>query len=84
MQVEVGGRLGAVIEHDRDDDVLVVEFGPARAFVTMMMKNVIGPLILPVADRLILLDTRTLAVRVLSIKDVLDNLKIPQAHLEDL
>jgi hypothetical protein len=83
VQIEVGvvGRVDAVVECDNNgDDVLVVEFGPARAFVTMMM-NVIGPLNLPLADRLILLNSRDLSV--LSKKDVLDDSRLPQAQAED-
>jgi hypothetical protein len=73
VQIEVGdgGRIDVVVEcDDNGDDVLVVEFGPLKAFVTMMM-NVIETLILPLAGRVILLDSRDLAV--LSIKDVPDS-----------
>jgi hypothetical protein len=83
VQIEVGveGRVDAVVEcDDNEDDVLVVEFGPLRAFVTMMM-NVIETLILPLADRRIVLEVPLRAV--LSIKDVSDNVRIPQAHVED-
>lgn len=77
----MGGRVDAVVECDDDeDDVLVIEFGPLRAFVTMM--NVIGILILPLAGRAILLDSRDLSV--LSRKDVLDDPRLPQARAEDL
>jgi hypothetical protein len=78
----VGGRVDAVVECDdnEDDDVLVVEFGPLGALVTMRM-NVIETLILPLADRLIVLEVPLRAV--LSIKDVSDNVRIPQAHVED-
>jgi hypothetical protein len=83
VQIEVGdgGRIDVVVEcDDNGDDVLVVEFGPLKAFVTMMM-NVIETLILPLAGRVILLDSRDLAV--LSIKDVPDSVRIPQARAED-
>jgi hypothetical protein len=77
----IGGRVDAVIECDNNgDDVLVVEFGPLGAFVTMMM-NVIETLILPLADRLIILEVPLRAV--LSIKDGSDDVRIPQAHAED-
>lgn len=79
IEVGVGGRVDAVVECDNNgDDVLAVEFGPLRAFVTMMM-NVIETLILPLADRRIVLEVPLRAV--LSIKDVSDN--VPQAHVED-
>jgi hypothetical protein len=65
---------------DNEDDVLVVEFGPLRALVTMMM-NVIETLILPLADRRIVLEVPLRAV--LSIRDISDNVRIPQAHAED-
>jgi hypothetical protein len=81
IEVGVGGRVDAVVECDNNgDDVLAVEFGPWRAFVTMMM-NVIETLILPLPDRLIVLEVPLRAV--LSIRDISDNVRIPQAHAED-
>lgn len=72
IEVEVGGRVEPVVECDIDRRV--IESG----FVLAVMLKVVGQ---PVVNRLILLDSRDLAV--LSIKDVLDDPRLPQARAED-